>query len=623
MKRTCAFMLALVTALAMSAASAATVQGVVEDADGTKVGGATVWLVPAADVATMAKSPLVVKRDSTNDEPLEDSLASNRERYQKAVSEASGVFSIAEIPQGRFFVYVEPAGDLYLPGGSHSRKAMTTEELSVAPVTVKVSGNTPSGATYVGSTKCLKCHEKQEPFTGTLHRLGIRVIGKDGKLQDYARFPDFNKGLDQLMAGTKFWFHGFDKKRSFDKYLISANAPKDMASASFTATFFKDGDGKLKFRTENLRDPSDPPRVYPVEMTYGGGLYKQRYLYRVGQNLFPFVQFNQMGDASGDRTRKPWRDYHADWLFKEETGKLSDPPQAKSFDKECAACHYPGFTLTKTAQGDYVAGSVNDRQGEWDIDGDGTPNEINLGCESCHGPGSVHAKSEKSASIVSPGKLSSERATTLCVQCHSRPQGSMDNDAPVDQSHKMLPPGASRNEYLRLFTKREDAADKDFWADGVHSKSHHQQGTDFIRSSKYRNGRHLVACADCHEPHGKAEFAHQRKTDSKSEEACNKCHEKKTDMAQHVAKTTGCTVPAGEITCSACHNPRTMQTGAGMGKGMVGPDGKPYWMNDITSHLFDVPRKDNKGVKGVESAKAMPIPYTHACGSSCHLPDKL
>ena len=38
-------------------------------------------------------------------------------------------------------------------------------------------------------------------------------------------------------------------------------------------------------------------------------------------------------------------------------------------------------------------------------------------------------------------------------------------------------------------------------------------------------------------------------------------------------------------------------------------------MNDITSHLFDVPRKANPAVKGVEPGRAMPIPYTNACGA--------
>jgi hypothetical protein len=62
---------------------------------------------------------------------------------------------------------------------------------------------------------------------------------------------------------------------------------------------------------------------------------------------------------------------------------------------------------------------------------------------------------------------------------------------------------------------------------------------------------------------------------------------------------------------SDCHNAKTAQTGAGFGKGLLNKDGKNYWVNDISSHVYDVPRKDNKGVKGVEPGKAMPIPYTN------------
>ena len=146
------------------------------------------------------------------------------------------------------------------------------------------------------------------------------------------------------MAGTTFYFSGYDKGRGFDKYLISDKPPADPAALSFTATFFKDTDGKLKFRTENAKDPADPPRTYPVEMTYGGGLYKQRYLFRADGALFPFVQYNSAGnDAYADRTRKPWRDYHADWLFNEQTKKLANPPKKKSFDIECASCHLHGL----------------------------------------------------------------------------------------------------------------------------------------------------------------------------------------------------------------------------------------------------------------------------------------
>ncbi|NCN72158.1 MAG: hypothetical protein GW907_13690, partial [Betaproteobacteria bacterium] len=71
------------------------------------------------------------------------------------------------------------------------------------------------------------------------------------------------------------------------------------------------------------------------------------------------------------------------------------------------------------------------------------------------------------------------------------------------------------------------------------------------------------------------------------------------------------------------HGTKTMQTGAGLGKGLVAADGKNYWMNDITSHIYDVPRKDNVGVKGVAPGAAMPIPYTNACGAACHDVKKL
>jgi len=360
-------------------------------------------------------------------------------------------------------------------------------------------------------------------------------------------------------------------------------------------------------------------------MTYGGGLYKQRYLYRSGANLYPFVQYNPTGDDSfADRTRKSFRDYHGDWLYNNETKKLMDPPTKKSFEAECASCHYNGYTLTPTVGGGFVAGAVNDPNGEADIDGDGVPNELNIGCENCHGPGSAHvksAKAQKSATIVNPRKLAAERATVICNQCHSRPQGNLKNDQPVSKENRMLIPGISRNEYLINHTTVEDAAQKDFWSDGVHSKSHHQQGTDLIRSKKYINENHLMSCVDCHEPHGKSGVKHQLRQEVRDgkNSLCASCH-KGVETKTHTATKVG--MEHEKINCVDCHVTKTMQTGGGLGKGLTRKDGKNYWTNDISSHVFDVPRKNNKAVAGIEPGKAMPIPYTNACGE-CHDVDKL
>jgi len=619
-----------VVALLGLAASAGTyaqaITGKVMDGGKRAVSGATVFLVPAADVAKMKKAPSFnIRRDVDDDEPMDDNIAARGDKYAQAETDSGGAFSIPNAPAGKYFVYVVPHDERHLPGGTLTNKAMTTAELTAKALEIQVSGKTPANATFIGSSKCMKCHDDYMDFRKTAHKQGIAVVGKQGPMQDFSRFAKMNDGLKILQAGAKFYLYGYDKSRGFDKYLVSTKAPADPKSVSFTATFYTDKDGSLKLKTENARDPSDKPRIYPVEKTYGGPVYKQRYLIRVGAETYPFLQYNTEGkDAWADRTRKPWRDYHGDWLFDEAKGKLKDPPKGKSFEIQCASCHYTGYTLTPTVEGNFVAGAANDPNGEMDIDGDGIPNELNVGCETCHGPGSEHAKAPrrlKPSTIVNPAKLASERSMVICNQCHSRPQGTMKNDQPINKDGRMLTPGISRNEYLVNHTTREDAAQKDFWPDGVHSKSHHQQATDLVRSKHYANDTQVLNCADCHDPHGKAGIKYQLKADARDgkDTLCASCH--KVDMKAHTEKTVG-EAHTKKIACVDCHMTKTMQTGAGLGEGIEGKGGKKYWMNDITSHLFDVPRISNKGVKGVDPGKAMPIPYTNKCGT-CHEADKM
>lgn len=613
--------LILCAPLAVAQTGGTTVRGTVSDGSKQPISGAAIYLVPAADVGKLSKTPVDRKRNSPNDEPMEDNLAANRDKYRKATTDKKGAFSLANVPAGKYFVYAEPSDAEHLPGGSLANTAMTTAQLAKTPLRILVSGKIPEGADFVGSSQCLACHGDYATIKKTKHKLGINVVGKTGGLQDRSRFPAMNDGLNKLMAGMTFYFYGFDKGRGFDKYLVSEKMPADPASASFSATFFKDTDGKLKFRTKNLRDNADPDRTYAVEMTYGGTVHKQRYLYRVGNHLYPFLQYNNNGrEDFNDRTRKQWRDYHADWLYNEGTKKLVDPPLAKSFELECASCHFTGYKLNVTVGGGYVADAVNDPDGEADIDGDGTPNELNIGCEVCHGAGSAHvraATTKKAATIVNPAKLASERSTAVCNQCHSRPQGYLKNDQPVNKENRMLTPGTSRNDYLINFTTREDAAQNDFWPDGLHSRAHHQQGTDFIRSKHYLNGNRVLTCYDCHEVHGKTEVKHQLKLEVRDDKnsLCASCHND-VNIKAHSQQKVGFDHPI-KISCVDCHMTMTMQTGAGYGRGLATKDGQNYWMNDITSHLFTVPRKDNKGVKGVDPGRAMPIPYTNACGT-CH-----
>ena len=79
-----------------------------------------------------------------------------------------------------------------------------------------------------------------------------------------------------------------------------------------------------------------------------------------------------------------------------------------------------------------------------------------------------------------------------------------------------------------------------------------------------------------------------------------------------------CTVAVDQLACTSCHNTKTMQTGAGIGKGLTGK--RRQELLDERHHVARLRRAAQRqhGVKGVESGKAMPIPYTNSCGAACH-----
>ncbi|MEK7435420.1 MAG: hypothetical protein AAB150_00890, partial [Pseudomonadota bacterium] len=80
--------------------------------DGSKqpIAKAAVYLIPAADVVQLGKAaPVNRKINSPNDEPMEDTLAPNRDKYQKGMTDGKGNFSIPKVADGKYFVYVEPS----------------------------------------------------------------------------------------------------------------------------------------------------------------------------------------------------------------------------------------------------------------------------------------------------------------------------------------------------------------------------------------------------------------------------------------------------------------------------------------------------------------------------------
>jgi hypothetical protein len=219
--------------------------------------------------------------------------------------------------------------------------------------------------------------------------------------------------------------------------------------------------------------------------------------------------------------------------------------------------------------------------------------------------------------IVSPSLLTPEREAVICGQCHSRPKGFFNTDSPVNADGMMMIAGTSRNDYLRDYAvSQNDGAASDFYTDtDGHSKSHHQQYSDFIRSGMYRNGSELMTCSTCHDPHQRTAYTRQLLNDPTSNvDSCgsSSCHASQaTNLAAHL---TAQGIPSGSLhdqaLCGDCHLTKTAKTGAGKPGMLI--NGVQYWMNDITSHLFKVPDRSF-----ANPPNSMPVPFTNEC-ALCH-----
>ncbi len=85
--------------------------------------------------------------------------------------------------------------------------------------------------------------------------------------------------------------------------------------------------------------------------------------------------------------------------------------------------------------------------------------------------------------------------------------------------------------------------------------------------------------------------------------------------------------------CTDCHMPGTANTGGVAGEfgrliktpphtGAQEEENNSYWQGGLRSHVFDVPLKTSATVRGVTPGRAMPVPYTNACGT-CHVVSEL
>src|SRR3954451_16558587 len=119
-----------------------------------------------------------------------------------------------------------------------------------------------------------------------------------------------------------------------------------------------------------------------------GSKWKQRYFTKKGDDYFPL-------GAQWDVKHQVWRAYmvapNTDWWVPFYPADNMQRPTGPL----CDGCHSVNYNIQTKAVS------------EW-----------NVGCEKCHGPGSLHVRKPLLSNIVNPARLDTIQATDVCLQCH-------------------------------------------------------------------------------------------------------------------------------------------------------------------------------------------------------------
>jgi tetratricopeptide (TPR) repeat protein len=208
---------------------------------------------------------------------------------------------------------------------------------------------------------------------------------------------------------------------------------------------------------------------------------------------------------------------------------------------ECMSCHnsYPDFTL----------GSENKYAS--------LPNGI--GCERCHGPGSIHVKQKSRGelvdtskyidySIVNPGKLRPDLQFDICQRCH------LQGNAVLKNGHSFydFKPGQKLSDFMTVFLPKYSNAEDQFIMASHADRL--KQSACFINSQKNKSKDNLrpykntMTCVTCHNPHKSVKLQKDEYFNNK----CNSCH----------TSTESCSASSKQLleaknNCVSCHMPRS------------------------------------------------------------------
>lgn len=220
---------------------------------------------------------------------------------------------------------------------------------------------------------------------------------------------------------------------------------------------------------------------------------------------------------------------------------------------ECMSCHnsYP----------DFVLGSENKYNTV----------EKGIGCERCHGPGSIHVAERSKGtkidtskyidySIVNPAKLSIDRQFDICQRCHLQGNTILKEG----KSFYDFKPGMKLSDYMTVFLPKYKNADDEFimasHADRLKQSACFIKSLESAKNSKsLKPYKDALTCVTCHNPHVSV-----RETNKEVfNDACRQCHsEQRAEGGMQLAtlkpSNKYCFVPTEKTAnCVSCHMPRS------------------------------------------------------------------
>ncbi len=370
----------------------------------------------------------------------------------------------------------------------------------------------PSGAMaearYVGRATCAECHQAQHQlWLGSDHDRAMEVASDESVL------ADFNN--------TSFTHEGV------------------------TTRFFR-RDGKFM---ANAEGPDGEHHDYEIKYTFG---------------VRPLQQYMvEFPDGRVQVLRESWDVVNKKWFYvtppdvTDERIEPGDPLHwtgiAQNWNTTCADCHSTNVHKNYDAAANTYRTSYE---------------EIDVSCEDCHGPGSVHVDVATSVSpfwdrnlgygLVSLKKKNADVQLEMCAKCHARRY----------QIHEDFRPGQPFLDYYEPALLTHTL----YHADGQILDEVYEYGS-FTQSKMYAN---RVQCSDCHDPHSlKLKFT--------GNQLCAQCHvPAKYDTPAHHHHP----MESAGAKCVECHMPSRL-----------------YMVIDRRrDHSFRVPRPDLSAKLGTPNA---------------------